>query len=229
MMRKSFYGGLHRGGVRGDRVRRVLALVLALLVVLQSEGSVIYAQQGTEMSNAGGQTLSVSGFSALGGSSKAGNNGQSVAPSMPPPAVLARQDYQNLYNEAQALLSIGVNFRLGELQLPPACTGANSGDCQKSYQDFNAGRVYYRYCTGYEAIDPNGYCREWDSLSAAEQKALVPDLSGDRPLTGERDVRNKLVRAREMFGFLALADPADLEITVNGQPRRCAKWAKAAC
>ena len=212
MIRNSLYRG-----PRHARLRRLFILALVLLITLQAGGSRLYAQQGTEMTNSNGQSLTVSGVSGISGFSKVGNNGQSVSPNLPPPAVLARQDYQNLYDQAQALLTIGLDFRLNELQLPPSCTGATVGDCQKSYQDFNAGRVYYRYCTTYDDIDANGYCRAWNSLSAGEQKALVPDLSAERPLTGERDIRNKLIRAREMFGFLALADPSDLEITVNGQ------------
>jgi hypothetical protein len=194
----------------------LLVLILILLITLQGTGASVFAQQNSEMTNTNGQVLTVSGFAALGDFSQV-QDGQSVAPNLPPPAVLARQDYQNLFTQARALLSIGLDFRLGELQLPPSCTGANAGDCQQSYKDFNAGRVYHRYCPTYEEIDPNGYCRSWNDLSPAEQKALVPDLSPERPLTGEIDVRNKLVRAREMFGFLALADPPDLQITVDGQ------------
>ncbi|MFN8445751.1 MAG: hypothetical protein U0175_33485 [Caldilineaceae bacterium] len=142
-----------------------------------------------------------------------------LLPSSQPPALLARQDYQKVYDQAQALLAVGRDFRQTDLQLPPTCSGANVGDCQKNYADFNNGRIFYRFCADYENIAPSGYCQKFDDLSAAEQRERIPDLSPQLPLNGAKDVRNQLIRAREMFGFLSLAEPPDLTVMVDGQPR----------
>ncbi|MBV7335945.1 hypothetical protein KFU94_48450, partial [Chloroflexi bacterium TSY] len=143
----------------------------------------------------------------------------SIFPVSLPPSHLAQQDYQNVHDQARALLDIGLNFRLIDLQLPPTCSGADVGDCQQNYSDFNNGRIFYRYCATFNEIDVNGYCRSFDELSQTEQLERIPDLSPTLPLEGEKDIRNKLIRAREMFGFLSLAEPPDIIIEVDGQER----------
>ena len=198
--------------------RLLLLLFLALTMTLQGGAPHVLAQPAGGVADMAGNTLDLAGLHAVGELSTA-SSAQSVAPGMQAPAILARQDYQNVFDQARALLTIGQNFRLIDLQLPPSCSGAAIGDCQKSYADFNSGRIFYRYCVAYDAINLNGYCRRFDDLSPAEQVARIPDLSPQLPLVGDKDVRNTLIRAREMFGFLSLAEPSDLTVMVDGEPR----------
>ncbi len=217
---------LHQARPRTVRIGYLIRLLLLLSLLAPGPAYAKPTQKGLGQAPAGGSDTDMSSngaaitaglVSTVGDFSQGGQI--SLAPSSQPPALLARQDYQNVYDQAQALLTIGRNFRLTDLQLPPTCSGANAGDCQKNYTDFNSGRIFYRYCADYTNIALNGYCRGFDELSPAEQRERIPDLSAELPLTGDKDIRNKLVRAREMFGFLSLAEPPDLTVMVDGQPR----------
>ena len=208
------------------RTARLWLLLLGLILTPHVDASTV--QQAAENSNndmsSSGAAITAGGLNAVGDLAVA--NGQlSIGPASQPPAQLARQDYQNVYEQARALLDIGQGFRLVDLQLPPTCSGADVGDCQKNYIDFNNGRIFYRYCATFDEIDVNGYCREFDTLSAAEQTELIPDIT-DLPLEGNKDIRNSLIRAREMYGFLSLAEPPDMTIMVDGQERNMRELGK---
>lgn len=146
-------------------------------------------------------TLTGADLSALGGDFTAAN-GTTVQPTLRTQSLLAKQDYQKVYNQAQSLLATGTNFRLTNLQLPPSCQTLD--ECKLNYQNFNSGQLYYGFCTDYDAIDASGYC------------------PGDRPATWPQpmtNIRGQLARARTLFGFLALAEPTDMQVTVAGQLR----------
>lgn len=214
---------------RADRSRAVPLLYIAVIVlvllglVLPAAAQARALEQAppvtsnTDMTSSGA-AMSALGFSAVGEFIAAANS-VSLAPAGRSAGVLARQDYQNLHEQGRAMLGIGQGFRLVDLQLPPSCTGATIGDCQKNYEDFNNGRIFYRFCADFAQIDINGRCRRFDDLSPAEQKERIPDLSPQLPLEGEKDIRNKLILAREIYGFLSLAEPAGVTIDVDGQPR----------
>jgi len=125
----------------------------------------------------------------------------SVAPRSQPPALLARQDYQKVYDNANALLNTGVTFRRTKLQLPPSCKTVD--ECKLNYEDFNNGELFFAFCTNYASVDVRGYC-------AGDNPGSWPQPS--------TQLRGQLVRAREMFGFLALAEPGDVTVLVNGAP-----------
>jgi hypothetical protein len=72
-----------------------------------------------------------------------------------------------------------------------------------NYENFNNGELFFSFCANYDGVDVRGYC------------------AGDTPPTWPRpseQIRGQLVRAREMFGFLALAEPADIVVIANGAP-----------
>ena len=198
---------------------RFLNLILMLLIILMQEPETyVLARQATGVSGAAA-TLTLSGSLSAVGETSTASNGPSLLPATFPPALLARQDYQNVYDQAQALWDTASSFRVKDLALRPTCTGAKVGDCLQNYKNFHDGNLFYRYCATYDQIDVNGYCHTWDSLSDTEKSALIPDSSKWLGKNDVKDIRNILVRAREMFGFLALAQPADLQITVAGKPR----------
>lgn len=159
----------------------------------------------------------------------ANNGGVAVEPFVQPATQLGRQDYQNVYNAAMQLLQQATSFRANELQLGTAetCAGLQGkalSEClNKNYKDFNSGRLFYRFCASFEpqsAIDPaikldlSSVCQNWDQLNFVDQQARVTDIttkplveSPDKPV----DVRNRLLLARDYFGFLALG-PAEQQI-----------------
>ncbi|MCP4541744.1 MAG: hypothetical protein GY832_31820 [Chloroflexi bacterium] len=116
----------------------------------------------------------------------------SLEPAIYPPSMLARQDYVNVYNEADGLLTGGINFRYDTLTIAP--TAETITDALKNYSDFiGAAETFDKFCSDYDRVDAQGYCPEDD------------------------DIRNELVRARELFAFLSLAEPADIIIPFGGQ------------
>lgn len=129
----------------------------------------------------------------------------SIEPAMLPPSNLAQQDYQKVYNNATALLNKGVTFRTTRLQLLPIGDeyGPVITDPLQNYQSFNDGELFHAFCSDYDQIDDRGFCPSDDPSQWPES---------------DEAIRGQLVRAREMFGFLALADPANIEIVVEGQP-----------
>lgn len=161
-------------------------------------------QSDTDMRSSDGRAVTAVGLSNLGDFASVGS--VSLAPRSQPPALLARQDYQKVYEQANALLTTGMTFRLGKLQLPPSCSTVD--ECKLNYEDFNNGELFFAFCTNYESVDVRGYC------------------AGDNPSTWPQpstQIRGQLVRAREMFGFLALAEPADMTVLVNGDPTNVRK------
>jgi len=73
----------------------------------------------------------------------------------------------------------------------------------QNYQDFNDGEYFYRFGADYEQIqiNPSGYCPESDASQWADQ---------------EKNIRHKLIRARDLFAVLSIAEPADLTVSVDG-------------
>jgi hypothetical protein len=194
-----------------------LLLTLVLLLSICLTGPVGAAMEPTtDPKDSAGNSIIGGGVSALGGFAQV-TGGPSVAPAVHAPSKLALADYQNVYNEASALLQTGIEFRK-ELQLNPAGECATlSGDAlaeclSQDYRNFNEGRFYYRFCADYEQTNASGSCPAWTDLTEAEKKERVPK-HGSFPLGPSLDVRNKLLRARELFGFLALAEPANIKIT----------------
>lgn len=177
-------------------------LLLTMLVSIPAQAHPAAQTTGptdTDMHDSDGRTLTTGGFSTIGDFASAG--GVSLLPRSQPPALLARQDYQKVYDQATALLTTGATFRRTKLQLPPACTTVD--ECKLNYENFNNGELFFAFCANYDSIDVRGYC------------------AGDNPSSWPRpseQIRGQLVRAREMFGFLALADPADMTVLVNGTP-----------
>ena len=83
-----------------------------------------------------GDFASVGGFSA--------NQDVSLFGSSHPSSPLTKQDYQNIYSEAFALLDMGKTYRQTELQNIPAGEITTIDDVLKNYQDFNEGELFYR-------------------------------------------------------------------------------------
>jgi hypothetical protein len=143
-------------------------------------------------------------FGALGGVSGVPGD-LTLEMSSIPPAKLARRDYQNIYNEAQKLLDVSLRFRKEELQVRvgdgygPRLGAATLKEALLNYQNFNEGRLFYGFCDDYDRVDRQGYCPPGQ-----------PRLPGKEDFT---DVRNKLIRARDLFAVLSLAEPADLTLT----------------
>lgn len=183
-------------------------LLLALLLPMSAQARPVGTRAAqttgatdTDMHGSDGRTITAGGLSTIGDFAQepSGSGQVSVAPRSQPPALLARQDYQKVYDQANTLLKTGVTFRLGKLQLPPACSTVD--ECKLNYEDFNNGELFFAFCANYDSVDVRGYC-------AGDDPAAWP-----RPST---QVRGQLVRAREMFGFLALAEPANMTVLVNG-------------
>jgi hypothetical protein len=151
------------------------------------------------MRSSDGRAITAASLSNVGDFTE--GDGFGLAASSQPPALLARQDYQKVYDQAYALLTTGMTFRKTELQLPPSCR--TPAECQQNYEDFNDGELFFSFCSDYDAVDVRGYC--------------AGDTPGAWPRPSEQ-IRGQLVRAREMFGFLALADPPDIQLLVNGAP-----------
>ncbi|MCB0188849.1 MAG: hypothetical protein KDE31_31480, partial [Caldilineaceae bacterium] len=187
--------------------KRLLLWLLLLSLLLPAHAQAMPTAQSTgstdtdtDMRGSDGRAITAGGLSTIGDFAQAGNQ-LSLLPKAQPPALLARQDYQKVYDQANALLTTGETFRQTELQLPPACKTVD--ECRLNYEDFNNGELFFSFCANYDSIDARGYC------------------AGDNPVSWPRpseQIRGQLVRAREMYGFLALAEPADMTVLVNGVP-----------
>lgn len=118
------------------------------------------------------------------------------------------EDYQKIYEQASSMLKIGTNFEQREIQLEPAGEqyGTVITDVMKNYADFNNGALYKKFCVDYEDIDENNMCRE---------------TSPESWPTAEKEIRNQLVSARELFGILAVAEPANLLIRTSDCTEPC--------
>lgn len=176
--------------------QKLLYLLLLLLTVL----SVAPTQPlwGGPVSQNAGPTL-VGDTNAIGAVVAAANR-TTVQPALRSQSILTRDDYRRIYAQAQSLLATGANFRLNNLQLPPSCQTLE--ECKLNYQNFNSGQLFYGFCSDYDRISPSGLC-PGDTPGAWPQ-----------PLT---NIRGQLARARTLFGFLALTEPADLTIEVSGR------------
>lgn len=185
----------------GNRSKIRTTSLLILLIMLAPLMTQASAPRMSDllMTDSAGNSITHGALSAAGEWSTA-NTGISVVPSVRAPSILARADYQKVYEQAKSLLTVGETFRQTQLQLPPSCKTPE--ECKVNYQDFNDGEFFFGFCSDYASIDVRGYCPGDD-----------PTLW---PMT-DTQIRGQLVRAREMYGFLALAEPADTEVTVNGQ------------
>ncbi|MBN2005134.1 MAG: Ig-like domain-containing protein [Anaerolineae bacterium] len=143
------------------------------------------------------------GASAIGGTS--GGSGFTLVGASYPPSRLSRADYQQFYNEAVKLYNTGYNFRYNQLTADPVGGELRYGSVItkviQNYADFNDGALFYDFCADYDAVDERGYCPE-----------------GVNPGTGasSANLRNDLLRARDMFAVLSVADPANMTITTAG-------------
>lgn len=144
---------------------------------------------------------------SLGGYSEDPDGLVGLEQKMPVLGMLARQDYQAIYDQAIQLLQTGETFRKTEIQAPyeyqgtgdyPAGSGyinqltfGTMADALRNYADFNDGYEFFSFCSDYSQVDEQGYCPEsvdW------------------------RNIRNQLVRARELFAYLSSAEPANASI-----------------
>lgn len=185
--------------MRFKLLKIVLALVttvaLAISAVTLAE---IAGESNLEMSDSAGNLISDPDLSAVGGFSTAPGGEVTLRHQIRPPSMLTRQDYQDVYEEAKELLGIGVTFRTAEIQIVPSTTITQA---LQNYENFNDGEYFYRFCADYEQMDFQGYCPESDPSEWPDQ---------------EFNIRNKLIRARELFAFLSLAEPADTMIPLGG-------------
>lgn len=176
------------------RMSLAIVIVFTLIFTPVSGGlgqAVLALLPETEMSDSGGNELTLAGLTSVGGFSTAPDGGWTVAHAMQPPSLLTQADYQQIYDEAQGLLDVGLTFRKTEIQTP-----APSGDGfvypitdpLQNYKDFNDGELFFGFCSDYDQIDGQGNCPEAD------------------------DIRNQMIRARQFFGVLSLADPFNTEI-----------------
>jgi hypothetical protein len=189
------------------RNRNLLLLCTTLLIAMPflvlASGDIEWGRYGFEMTDRSGQGITDSDWSVLQPDDGASTSpvitttdGSTLAARMPSNGNLARADYEKVYRVASELYGIGLDFRTDNLQYPPECDGKDLDSCLITYADFNGGELYRRFCTLYEseALNASGAC---------------PPAVGDS-LAEPRDIRNQLIRARDMFGFLAANAPADL-------------------
>ena len=92
-----------------------------------------------------------------------------------------------------------MTYRTTELQIVPSATITQA---LQNYQDFNGGALFYKFCSDYDHVDEQGYC-------PGDNSAAWPSQSGH--------IRGQLIHARELFGFLSMAEPADATILLGGQ------------
>ena len=180
--------------------RKVLAIagILLVLALAATTWAGELGERILDMSDpAGNVTITEPGGSAVGGFAE-DTSGRSLESASRPPSMLARQDYQSVYDRAQALLDIGVDFRTTEIQVPPSCSTPE--ECLINYRDLNGGELFYRFCSDYDQVDEQGYCPGADP-------SQWPDPSAD--------IRSQLIRSRELFAFLSLAEPVDTIITIQ--------------
>ena len=64
----------------------------------------------------------------------------------------------------------------------------------QNYADFDNGVLFYKFCSDYDHLSPEGYCL---------------DLNGE---INRDNIRNKLIQARRMYGFMSVAEQADVQI-----------------
>ena len=173
--------------------------------------------------------------SGIGGNSTGG--GINLTSNMPADSRLTPQDYLNAYARAAGLLQEGVTFRSTKLQRydptqcqapaenPDACRFDVTG-LQNNYLDFNGGKLYWQFCADYDdpyvgagfvpqaqddagnllKISPFGYCPTWNALTPNQKS--IRSATPDAP----NDVRNRLIEAQRIFAFLAIAEPASLQM-----------------
>jgi len=104
------------------------------------------------------------------------------------PTQLTPQDYLDIYMEAETLLRPGVEFRTDHLQVLSADTIEQA---LQNYSDFNAGELFYAFCSDYDQLELQGNCP-----------------------SGYRDA---MFAALEKFAVLARAEPAGLLLEIPGQ------------
>lgn len=120
-----------------------------------------------------------------------------------PPTNLVQADYQEIYDEAMSLLNEAKAFRSDNLQVTLACEDPSGEDCLQNYEDFNDGQLFYDFCANHLAtvelaVSANGYCPKNDASGGA------------RP-----NYRNQLLRAREGFAYLTVAEPSDMQVCLE--------------
>jgi hypothetical protein len=186
--------------MRYKPIPKLLLLLLALLLIFTQTGlagqlaAVLWGGYAGAGSSAVGGTSSGSGMTLVGASY--------------PPSRLSRADYQRFYNEAISLYNAGYSFRYHQLTADPVGGELRYGsvitDVAKNYADFNDGALFFDFCADYDAVNERGTCPE-----------------GTNPGTGadSQNIRNDLLRARDMFAVLSVADPSDMTITAGGAPR----------
>ncbi|MFN8443797.1 MAG: Ig-like domain-containing protein [Caldilineaceae bacterium] len=210
----------------------VLLILSFLLAPLTASAQVAQpAFTGGGLTIAGAESFA----SGIGGNSAGG--GLTLTSNMPADSRLTPQDYLNAYTRAAGLLQEGVTFRSTKLQRydpaqcqapaenPDACRFDVTG-LQNNYLDFNGGKLYWQFCADYDdpyvgasfipqaqddagnllKISPFGYCPTWDSLTPNQKS--IRSATPDAP----NDVRNRLIEAQRIFAFLAIAEPASLQM-----------------
>lgn len=176
----------------------LLVLVLCLPLAVSASEQI---DDGQVMVDSGGNTISLSDVSAVGGSIE--SSGAEIEPISYPPSNISSADFVTLYETAMALLKTGTDFRLCRLQMqtgdndcPDSETGiSDEAKLSSYYADFNNGILLNDYCLSF-AIDERGYC---------------PDEQG-------LHIRNNLMQARRLFASLYLVRNDAQTFEVNGQP-----------
>jgi len=108
-------------------------------------------------------------FTQFGGLSSAGD--LTLGSSSPPPAPLARQDYEAIYLLAQTLLSDSRTFRRTNLQNIPQNQITVIDDVLKNYQSYLGGQLFYAFCGDYDLLAQTGDCPGEDSYHDRLKKA----------------------------------------------------------
>ncbi|MEM7533266.1 MAG: hypothetical protein AAF639_13880 [Chloroflexota bacterium] len=176
-----------------------MLLLVAGLMPMSSSANRMMISDGQAISDGAGNSLIGGSFSGLGGTSITPDNKLTIRHRMTAIGKLTPQDYQNIYDEATALLTVGKNFRTQEIQMPaPDAHGQVYviTDALKNYEDFNDGQFFYKFCANYDAIDTHDYCPDEDSRG-----------------NPRANVRNDLIRARDLFRVLEEVGPASLELS----------------
>ncbi|MFK7804986.1 MAG: Ig-like domain-containing protein [Anaerolineae bacterium] len=162
-----------------------------------------------------------------------------------PPTPLSEKDYFEAYKYAQALLTVGINFRSKELQrLDPATCVAddNYSSCsftvdgiENNYLDFNNGRQYWRFCADYDEpfvgagnvphhiddpddelkLNPYGYCPEWADL-VEDQKSRRVAGSENQPLGQGKEIDIRNQMVDALRLFGTLAMAEPANLTFDG-------------
>lgn len=199
-------------------LHKALPLLFILCLPLSVSASEMNGS-GTLMTDLAGNTISNGGQSAMNGYATT-SDGMGIQAASYPPSNLTKEDYQLIALHAVALLTQGRNFRRTEIQNLAEDKLMHIDNAWNNFDDYSEGKLLDRFCwrdaqsAGMTMqVDTQGYCTQ---THAAKHRFDENAINED----GEEkyyDIRNRLIRARELFGTLVVAEPPSIPITLPPQ------------